>query len=79
MMGPWTSRAMACTDSKSPGEAIGKPASMTSTPRAARARAISSFSPRFMLQPGLCSPSRSVVSKMITRLGSVLCGMVQLL
>ena len=33
MIGPWTSRAMAWTASKSPGEAIGKPASMTSTPR----------------------------------------------
>ena len=33
MIGPWTSRAIACTASKSPGEAMGKPASMTSTPR----------------------------------------------
>ena len=30
--GPWTSRAIACTESKSPGEVIGKPASMMSTP-----------------------------------------------
>ena len=30
--GPSTSRAIACTDSKSPGEVIGKPASITSTP-----------------------------------------------
>ena len=71
MTGPWIWRAMACTLSKSPGEAIGKPASITSAPRSARARAISSFSARFILHPGLCSPSRSVVSKMMTRLGSV--------
>ena len=32
MIGPLTSRAMAWTASKSPGEAIGNPASMTSTP-----------------------------------------------
>ncbi len=35
MTGPCTSRAIATTDSKSPGEVIGKPASMTSTPRRA--------------------------------------------
>ena len=34
MTGPWTSRAIAWTASKSPGEAIGKPASMMSTPQA---------------------------------------------
>ena len=33
--GPSTSRAIACTDSKSPGEVIGKPASITSTPNRA--------------------------------------------
>ena len=32
MTGPWTWRAMAWTASKSPGEAMGKPASITSTP-----------------------------------------------
>jgi hypothetical protein len=57
---------------------MGKPASMTSTPRAASARAISIFSPRFMLHPGLCSPSRRVVSKMITRFGSVVGPMLHL-
>ena len=55
--------AMSRTASKSPGEAMGKPASMMSTPRSTRAWATSSFSARFMLQPGDCSPSRSVVSK----------------
>ena len=57
----WRSR---CTASKSPGEAMGKPASMMSTPRSTRAWATSIFSARFMLAPGDCSPSRSVVSKM---------------
>ena len=67
MTGPWTWRAMAWTASKSPGEAMGKPASITSTPSSVRAWATSSFSARFMLAPGDCSPSRSVVSKMIRR------------
>ena len=44
MTGPSTSRAIACTDSKSPGEVIGKPASMMSTPSRASWWAISSFS-----------------------------------
>src|SRR2546430_5996947 len=69
MIGPCTSRATACTDSKSPREAAGKPASMTSTPSSASARATRSFSGRVMLQPGDCSPSRSVVSKISTRSG----------
>ena len=64
---PRTLRAMACTDSKSPGEAAGKPASMTSTRSSSSAAATLSFSARFMLAPGACSPSRSVVSKMVTR------------
>ena len=51
-------------------EAIGKPASIMSTPRSRRARAISSFSVWFMEQPGDCSPSRRVVSKMWTRFSS---------
>ena len=46
---------------------MGKPASMTSTPKATRAWAISIFSARFMLAPGDCSPSRSVVSKIVIR------------
>ncbi len=67
MTGPCTSRATAATDSKSPGEAAGNPASMMSTPSSARARATRSFSSRVMLHPGDCSPSRSVVSKIFTR------------
>src|SRR6266576_1529362 len=69
--GPWTSRAIACTDSKSPGEVMGKPASMMSTPRRASWWAISSFSCRLSEIPGDCSPSRSVVSKIRTRSASL--------
>src|SRR5258708_3139246 len=61
--------------SKSPGEAMGKPASMMSTPRSTSAWAISIFSVRFMLAPGGCSPSRSVVSKiLICRLAAMMVG-----
>ena len=67
---PVTLAAMARTASKSPIDAMGNPASMTSTPIAASARAISSFSAIFMLAPGDCSPSRNVVSKIRTRLAS---------
>jgi len=67
MIGPSTSRATAFTESQSPGDAAGKPASMMSTPRSASAFATRSFSGCVMLQPGDCSPSRSVVSKIITR------------
>ena len=61
-----TSRATRRTASKSPGEAMGKPASMISTPSRANWRAISSFSSMFSVAPGDCSPSRSVVSKIRT-------------
>src|SRR5689334_20680286 len=54
------------TASKSPGEAAGKPASMTSTLRRASCRATSSFSAAVRPAPGACSPSRRVVSKMRT-------------
>ena len=67
MTGPCTSRAIAWTASKSPGEEIGKPASMMSTPSRASWCAISSFSCLFSEMPGDCSPSRSVVSKILTR------------
>ena len=60
---PRTDRAISRTASKSPGEAMGKPASITSTPKSTSAWATSIFSARFMLAPGDCSPSRSVVSK----------------
>ena len=63
-------RAISLTASKSPSEAIGKPASMTSTPIASSIAAMLSFSSKVMVAPGHCSPSRSVVSKMTTRLAS---------
>ena len=58
---------MALTASKSPGDAMGNPASHTSTPRAESCRAICSFSVMLSVAPGDCSPSRSVVSKMMRR------------
>src|ERR1700733_7298270 len=58
----------ASTASKSPWEAIGKPASRMSTPSSTSFPAIRSFSGTVMLQPGDCSPSRRVVSKIHTRL-----------
>ena len=69
--GPSTWREIASTASKSPGEVIGKPASITSTPSRASCWAISTFSAVFSEMPGDCSPSRSVVSKMWTRFASV--------
>ena len=60
-----TVRAIVCTDSKSPGDEMAKPASMTSTFRRSRHFATSIFSFRFMLHPGDCSPSRSVVSNIL--------------
>ena len=61
-----TTSAICLTASKSSGDAIGKPASMMSTPSFASCFAICSFSPLVSVAPGLCSPSRSVVSKMRT-------------
>src|SRR4051794_4978761 len=72
MTGPSTSRAIAWTASKSPGEVIGKPASMMSTPSRASWWAISTFSGTLSEMPGDCSPSLSVVSKILTRLASSL-------
>jgi len=46
---------------------MGKPASRISTPSSTSWRAIRSFSSVNMLQPGACSPSRSVVSKTVIR------------
>lgn len=56
--------AIAFTASKSPWDAIGKPASMISTPISSSTAAMRSFSSRFIDAPGDCSPSRIVVSKM---------------
>ena len=57
--------ATALTDSKSPLEAAGNPASITSTRIRSSWRAMRTFSSRVIDAPGLCSPSRSVVSKII--------------
>ncbi len=62
-----TRLAISVTAAKSPSEAIGKPASMMSTPMSSRKSATSSFSSKVMVAPGHCSPSRRVVSKMKTR------------
>ncbi len=60
-------RAISDTASKSPIDAIGKPASMMSTPIVSRSSATASFSSWVMVAPGHCSPSRRVVSKMTMR------------
>ena len=54
------------TDLKSPGLEIGKPASIISTPRKSNFSAITSFCFVSSLQPGTCSPSLRVVSKILT-------------
>src|SRR5260370_30130292 len=61
-----TSRATPRTASRSPREAIGKPASTTYKAGFSSVRASRSFSSTFMEKPGDCSPSRRVVSKMPT-------------
>ena len=61
-----TSAAMACTAARSSGDAAGNPASITSTPSRASARATSSFSAEVIDAPGACSPSRRLVSKIRT-------------
>ena len=60
--------AISLTASKSPGLAAAKPASITSTPNFSSWRATRTFSSLVMAAPGDCSPSRKVVSKIITRL-----------
>src|SRR5215831_14971221 len=55
------------TASKSPSDAMGNPASMMSTCSLSSCRAIRSFSSTFMLNPGACSPSLNVVSKIEMR------------
>ena len=51
--------------SKSPGLAAAKPASMTFTPNFSNCLAMRIFSSLVIAAPGLCSPSRKVVSKII--------------
>src|SRR5437899_6969592 len=57
--------ATALTERKSPSDANGNPASITSTPKRSNWRASDIFSSRYIEQPGDCSPSRSVVSKIV--------------
>src|SRR5258707_936966 len=57
--------ATACTASKSPFEEAGKPASITSTRMRSSCLAMRNFSSLVIEAPGLCSPSRMVVSNMI--------------
>ncbi len=66
MTGPLISRAMVSTDSKSPGDEMGKPASITSTCKVASCRAMRIFCWTDRLAGRACSPSRRVVSKMKT-------------
>ena len=65
----WIACAMAFTDSKSPFDEAGNPASITSTFSRSSCLAMRIFSSRVIDAPGLCSPSRSVVSNMINRSG----------
>ncbi len=58
---------------KSPGEAIAKPASMTSTPICSSSSAILTFSATVIEAPGDCSPSRKVVSKTTMRSSGRVC------
>ena len=60
---PVISDAIVRTASRSPRDAMGKPPSITSTPKSASCRARRSFSGTVIEKPGDCSPSRSVVSK----------------
>ncbi len=54
---------------RSPSDTIGVPASMISTPRRSSCRAIISFCSGVNDTPGVCSPSRSVVSSIFTLSG----------
>jgi hypothetical protein len=61
--------AMRLTDSISPSETAANPASIKSTPSASRRWAIRSLFSGTSDIPGVCSPSRRVVSKNFTCLG----------
>ena len=65
MRGPGTSAQMRRTASISRSDTAGKPASMTSTPAAARALAMTTLSSTEKRTPGICAPSRKVVSEMV--------------
>ena len=61
-----TSLQTRTTESKSPSDDAAKPASITSTPSFSSCLAIITFCSQVILAPGDCSPSRSVVSKILT-------------
>ena len=65
-MGVETSSATRRTDLKSPSDDAANPASITSTFSFSSCPATMTFSSMFMVAPGDCSPSRSVVSKILT-------------
>ena len=69
--------AIAFTASKSPLLDAAKPASITSTRRRSSWRAMRSFSSRVIEAPGDCSPSRKVVSKMMTLSDMVVCSWIE--
>jgi len=62
----FTCAATADTEACSPGDAAGKPASITSTDIASSSSAISTLAAREKKTPAACSPSRSVVSNTTT-------------
>src|SRR3954470_7147064 len=66
MIGPSTSWAMVAIERASVSDEAAKPASITSTFSAASARAMRNLASGSIEKPGACSPSRKVVSKMIT-------------
>ena len=68
-----TAPAIFSIASKSPGLAAAKPASITSTPSFSSCNARWIFSSVFIDAPGLCSPSRSVVSKIMILFLSIAC------
>jgi hypothetical protein len=55
---------------KSCSETAGIPASIRSTPISSSFSAIAIFSATLITTPGVCSPSRSVASWMLTRAGN---------
>jgi hypothetical protein len=61
--------AIRLTASNSPSETAAKPASITSTPNSSRRCAMRSLFSGTRDTPGVCSPSRRVVSKKFMRLG----------
>jgi hypothetical protein len=69
-----TAAATRRTASKSPTDATGNPASITSTPSRSSCTAMRTLSAGVMLNPGACSPSRSVVSKILIGKALVMTG-----